>query len=463
MAGKLKDTICAIATPMGEGALSVIRLSGDSAISSVSKRFMGKQNLATAKSHTAHFGRIVDSGGNVIDEVVCTLFRTPTSFTGEDIVEISCHGGNHVTRRVLECFLETGARPAEPGEFTQRAFLNGKLDLSQAEAVADLIQAQSEKAYKTSLDQLEGSLSREMYLIRDQLSKLLGLLELELDFVEEDIELINKENVKKSVKDRIIEIEKLLSTYKYGKVWHEGVRVALVGVPNAGKSSLLNALLDENRAIVTNIPGTTRDFIEGKLTISGVLFRIIDTAGLRKTKDPIEKEGVKRSWKIAKTADIVVLVHDSTEHMTGGELEFLEMLHKKNHRQGLIIVNSKIDIRQKKQFSRSNIKEFPVVETSAISHKGVLTLTNELAKFVLSKERTESNESVTITNERHYSALHRAKDALASSLESINRGESNEFIAVDLRMAIDAIGEIVGLVTTEDILNDIFSQFCIGK
>jgi tRNA modification GTPase len=463
MTSRLKETICAIATPMGEGAISVIRLSGELAVSIVSKHFLGKQNLAIAKSHTAHFGRIVDSRGNIVDDVVCTLFRTPTSFTGEDIVEISCHGGNHVTRRVLECFLETGAHPAEPGEFTQRAFLNGKLDLSQAEAVADLIQAQSEKAYKISLDQLEGSLSREILVIRDQLTKLLGLVELELDFVEEDIKLVDKENVKKSVQDVMLKIEKLLNTYKYGKVWHEGVRVALVGVPNAGKSSLLNALLDENRAIVTNIPGTTRDFIEGKLIISGVLFRITDTAGLRTTKNPIEKEGVKRSLKIAKTADIVVLVHDCTEHMTRSETKFLETLHKKNRRQGLLIVNSKIDLREKEKKSTNEIKNFPVVETSAISHNGVLTLRSELARFILSKERAEGMESVTVTNERHYSALQRAKNALVSSLDSVNRGESNEFIAVDLRMAIDAIGEIVGLVTTEEILNDIFSRFCIGK
>ena len=247
----------------------------------------------------------VDNQNKTIDEVVCTIFRAPKSFTGEDTVEISCHGGIHVTRRVLECILETGVRPAEPGEFTQRAFLNGKLDLSQAEAIADLIQAQSDKARQTSLDQLEGALSKQIHIVREQLVQSLGLLELELDFSEEGIALIDKKKVENLFKLGILEIDQLIKTYKYGKVWREGVRVALVGVPNAGKSSLLNALLKEDRAIVTDVPGTTRDFIEEKMTIAGVLFRMIDTAGLRETEDTVEKEGVHRTWKVIKGSDIM--------------------------------------------------------------------------------------------------------------------------------------------------------------
>jgi tRNA modification GTPase len=463
MVRHFEDTIAAIATPLGEGAISVIRISGEFAIKNVATRFKGKQNLATVKSHTAHFGRFVDANGIIVDEVICTVFLAPTSFTGEDMVEVSCHGGIHVTRRVMECLLETSIRPAEPGEFTQRAFINGKLDLSQAEAIADLIKAQSDKAYRTSLNQLEGTLSQEIRVIRDQLIKSLGLLELELDFVEEEIELINKKNFKNLIEAEISTIENLLCTYKYGKVWREGVRVALIGVPNAGKSSLLNALLQEDRAIVTNIPGTTRDFIEENVTISGVLFRIIDTAGLRQTKNTIEQEGVKRTRKVVLTSDIIVLVHDSTKPITQYELKFLKNIQKNHPHSHLIIANNKIDIRSGKKRSNILIKKGLVVKTSAISHEGIKLLKNELERFVFDNSYAEDRESITITNERHYSALMRAKEALTSSLESSKLGESEEFIALDLRRGIDAMSEIIGLVTTEDILNNIFSKFCIGK
>jgi tRNA modification GTPase len=459
---RLGNTIAAIATPIGEGAISVIRVSGESAIHKVASRFNGKQDLAKVKSHTAHFGHIVDDKNKTVDEVVCTVFHAPKSFTGEDSVEISCHGGILVTRRVLECILETGVRPAEPGEFTERAFLNGKMDLSQAEAVADLIQAQSDKARQTSLDQLEGALSKQIHVVREQLIQSLGLLELELDFTEENIALVDKKKVENLFNVTILELDQLIRTYNYGKVFREGVRVALVGVPNAGKSSLLNAMLKEDRAIVTDVPGTTRDFIEEKMTIAGVLFRMIDTAGLRETEDKVEKEGVHRTWKIIKGTDIIVFVHDSTKSITSDEMLFLEKIKKEKHKE-LVLANNKVDLQHKKLPLGYIFDKILILETSVMNNAGIENLKNALFKKVLDQTQAESKESVIITNVRHYSALLKAKQCLKSALNSLKKGKSEEFIAIDLRTAIDSIGEIVGLVTTEEILNNIFSKFCIGK
>jgi tRNA modification GTPase len=460
--GRLENTIAAIATPIGEGAISVIRVSGDSAIHKVARLFKGKHDLAKAKSHTAHFGRIVDDQNETVDEVVCTVFCAPKSFTGEDTVEVGCHGGIHVTRRVLECILETGVRPAEPGEFTQRAFLNGKLDLSQAEAIADLIQAQSDKARQNSLDQLEGALSKKIHFVREQLVQSLGLLELELDFSEEGIALIDKKKIENLFRLTLLEIDQLIKTYKYGKVYREGVRVALVGVPNAGKSSLLNALLNEERAIVTDVPGTTRDFIEEKLLIEGVLFRMVDTAGLRETEDMVEKEGVQRTWKVIRGADIIFFVHDSTKKITNDEIIFLDRIRKESQKD-LIVVNNKIDIQTDKLPLKNIPENILLIETSAVNNTGIDKLKNAVFNNVLDKTQAENKEAAIITNERHYSALLKAKQSMISALDSLKTGESEEFIAIDLRASIDSIGEIVGLVTSEEILNNIFSKFCIGK
>ena len=462
MIGQLGNTIAAIATPIGEGAISVIRVSGEFAINKVASRFRGKINLSKAKGHTAHFGRIVNNQNETIDEVVCTVFREPKSFTGENTVEVSCHGGIHVTRRVLECILEIGVHPAKPGEFTQRAFLNGKLDLSQAEAIADLIQAQSDKARRTSIDQLEGSLSKQIHIVREQLVNSLGLLELELDFSEENITFIDKNKTENLFKLAIQELDQLIKTYKYGKVFREGVRVAIVGVPNAGKSSLLNALLKEDRAIVTNVPGTTRDFIEEKMTIAGVLFRMIDTAGLRETEDIVEKEGLQRTLKIIKSSDLIVFVHDSTKTIEPEELSFIDMIKKEKHKE-LIIANNKIDIQQNKMPLEHISEKAQIIETSALNNTGIEFLKDEIFKKVLDQPHPENKESVIITNERHYSAILKAKHSMKSALSSLKNGKSEELIAVDLRTAIESIGEIIGLITTEQILNNIFSKFCIGK
>lgn len=460
MTNLLEDTIAAIATPIGEAAISMIRVSGNKAIQNIAIIFRGKKDLNDVKSHTAHFGKIIDEQENAIDEVVCTVFKMPHSFTGENVVEVTCHGGTHITKRVFERIIETGIRPALPGEFSKRAFLNGKIDLSQAEAIADLIHAQSDKAYRTSIEQLEGRLSVEINSIRNKLIELLGILELELDFIEENIELIEKKNVEDRITDILCEVEQLLKTYKYGKVWREGIKVAIIGSPNAGKSSLLNALLKKERAIVTEIPGTTRDFIEEKILINGVMFRLIDTAGLRATNDPIEKEGIKRTKKVAKNADVIILVHDSTKKFRDRENELIKEIIDKQDRKKVIIANNKIDLH--KSMKINNWKGYEVVGISALTLKGLDDLEKKLSEIVIDNS-IEIKETATITNERHYSALLRTKEGITLALNSIKNGESNEFITANIRIALNALGEIVGVVTTEEILNNIFSKFCIGK
>jgi tRNA modification GTPase len=290
----------------------------------------------------------------------------------------------------------------------------------------------------------------------------LGLLELELDFSEEGIALIDKIKIENLFRLTILEIDQLIKTYKYGKVYREGVRVALVGVPNAGKSSLLNALLNEERAIVTDVPGTTRDFIEEKLLIEGVLFRMVDTAGLRETEDMVEKEGVQRTWKVIRGADIIVLVHDSTKNITNDEIFFLDRIRKENPKD-LIVANNKIDIQTEKLPLKNIPENILLIETSAVNNTGIDKLKNAVFNNVLEKTQAENKEAAIITNERHYSALLKAKQSMISALDSLKTGESEEFIAIDLRASIDSIGEIVGFVTSEEILNNIFSKFCIGK
>lgn len=369
-----------------------------------------------------------------------------------------------ITKRIVECLIEAGARPATPGEFTKRAFLNGRVDLVQAEAIADLIRSQSDRAQQVSISQLEGNLSARLLAIRSQLMELAGLLELELDFTEEGIELIGKNTFVGRLRHIIDEVDGLKKTYKYGKVLRDGLKVALVGIPNAGKSSLLNALLKRERAIVTDIPGTTRDFIEEKIIIDGVLFRLTDTAGLRDTEDLIEKEGIRKTWEVINHSDIIVLVHDVTKKFMRYELEFLNTVRNKNLSiTSVILANNKIDMEHGDIIIPDRIDKTCIVHTSAIDSKGVEDLKRILLKQIPQEMKYEGKEPVSITNHRHYSALVQARDRLANSLQSIEEGLSEEFITVDLRAALDSIGEIVGLVTSEEILNNIFKSFCIGK
>ncbi|HLF19965.1 MAG TPA: tRNA uridine-5-carboxymethylaminomethyl(34) synthesis GTPase MnmE, partial [Bacteroidota bacterium] len=320
------DTIVALATPLGEGGISVIRITGPDAFHLTGKVFRGKSTIADAQSHTAHFGRIVDENEVALDQVVVVVFRSPNSYTGEDTAEISCHGGVLVTRKIIEALIRRGARHATPGEFTKRAFLNGKLDLSQAEAVADLIHAGSDVAYRSSLAQLHGNLSAKIQNLRNQLIESISLLELELDFVEDGIELIDKSKVIEQVRQAIGNADELTGSYQAGRIYREGVKVVIAGVPNAGKSSLLNALLNENRAIVTEIPGTTRDVIEEGLSIGGVMFKVADTAGVRETTNFIEQEGLRRTEAQSQNCDVLLLVMDASRDLSQQEQQSLGLL-----------------------------------------------------------------------------------------------------------------------------------------
>ncbi len=452
-----EDTIVALATPPGESALAIIRLSGPQTFQIVDRCFRAKKPVAMQPSHTIQFGKIVEASEKLVDEVLCAVFRAPHSYTGEDSVEISCHGGVLVTRRILEILVESGARLAKPGEFTKRAFLNGKIDLSQAEAVADLIHAQSVRAHQSSINQLIGRLSKEIKKLRDELVESLRLLELELDFVEEDIEFVDKANIETQINKTCVQLQSLINTYKVGKVYKEGVKVVLVGEPNVGKSSLLNALLEEERAIVTHIPGTTRDFIEEAISIEGILFRLVDTAGIRETEDPIEKEGVRRTEELASTADVILAIFDASKPINMNSI----ISHiKKAEGSHLLVVLNKTDLKNPDDFIET---EYKTIKTSAKIRDGIEELKRELLKIVSEGEGTFTESSVVVTNQRHVEALQKALISLNRAKESLKNNVSNEFIAIDLRLALDFLGEIIGVVTTDDILNGIFEKFCIGK
>lgn len=461
------DVIAAIATPVGEGGIAVIRVSGKGVLGVVDSRFRGNVRLAEARTQTAHVGWIVDDSGGVLDEVVALVFRSPHSYTGEDVVEVSCHGGVWVTRRILESVIVAGARPAEPGEFTKRAFLNGRIDLSQAEAVADLIRARADRAHRTSLEQLGGKLSKQVTGIRDELVDACGLLELELDFAEENIEFTDKAVLARKLASVIGTLEGLIRSYRYGKVCREGVKVVLSGKPNVGKSSLLNALLNENRAIVTEVPGTTRDVIEEDLIIEGVLFRVVDTAGLRETADIVEQEGVKRSENQILNSDILLLMFDLSESVGEIERRLLERILQKIDRgqTGCLVVQNKMDLVSNgtPDPMLEFIDGYPRVKISALKGTGLESLRKELVNLALGGDKGLLEEGVTVTNNRHKEALDKARNHLQLALRSLGDGQSGDFIAMDLRSALDFLGEIVGVVTTDDILNAVFSKFCIGK
>lgn len=460
----LDDTIAAISTPIGEGGIGIVRLSGRDAFR-IAGRIFRPARLKTQdsgfKTHTIHYGHIVNSeSGDVIDEVLVSFMKAPATYTREDVVEISCHGGIVPLRDVLELCLKEGARLAEPGEFTKRAFLNGRIDLTQAEAVIDVIRAKTERSLKAAMEQLGGALSSRLNLIREGLINLTVYIEAYIDFPEEDIDIPSKEWLEAEVVRILDEIDYLLNSFKAGKILREGISTAIIGRPNVGKSSLLNALLMEDRAIVTEIPGTTRDIIEEVLNIDGIPLRIVDTAGIRKAKDLLEEEGIKRSIKAIENADLVLLVIDSSQDLREEDRALLE---KVKERQGIIVLN-KIDLPQKIEGSSLSkvIGDKPLIRISATEGAGIEELRQAISNLIF-RGRVISQDGAIVTRLRHKKALLNAKENLENFRNNLKKNQPPEFLSLDLRDALDHIGEIVGAVTTEDILNRIFSEFCIGK
>ncbi|WP_149244275.1 tRNA uridine-5-carboxymethylaminomethyl(34) synthesis GTPase MnmE [Dyadobacter sp. 32] len=447
-----QEAICALATPSGVGAIAVIRVSGLHAIAIVNASFKGR-NLEQAASHTVHFGTIHE-GDRIIDEVLVSVFKTPRSFTKEDSVEISCHGSDYIIRQILKLLVKNGARIAKPGEFTQRAFLNGQFDLVQAEAVADLIAADSEASHKTALNQLRGGFSKKLSGLRTELIHFASLIELELDFGEEDVEFAGRDDLRTLIASLQQTIAPLIDSFDYGNALKEGVPVAIIGSPNVGKSTLLNALLNEEKAIVTSVAGTTRDVIEDTIVLEGLKFRFIDTAGIRETADLVESIGIERSRGAMEKADIVIFLFDSEQTFLENKQVAAELASGKN----LLWVFNKIDI-EPEIFNKLKTENTEIIGISAQTQEGLSMLTEVLVNRVYGQSATDT----VVTNLRHYEHLLKTQDALNEVINGLDTGITGDFLAQDIRLSLHHLGEITGTIVTDDLLDNIFSKFCIGK
>ncbi len=463
-----QDIIVAPATPPGLGALSVVRLSGEGAIALVDA-FFPSQRLSTATARMAYFGSLYTEERGLLDEVLLTCFRAPHSFTGEETVEISSHGSPYIVQEIIQLFLRQGARLAQPGEFSLRAFLNAKLDLSQAEAIGDLIAAQSAAAHRLALHQLKGGVSKEINLLRQQLIDFASLIELELDFGEEEVEFADRGQLRSLVESIRSRLQTLTDSFALGNAIKQGISTVIAGRPNAGKSTLLNALLEEERAIVSPIPGTTRDTIEESLTIEGIHFRLIDTAGIRAATDEIEAIGVERTLAKVKSSRLLLYVFDVIETSPAMLHEDIDQLYQADSQ--LILVANKMDLNPYTRFEQyfpegaytgawklSPAQFVPVIASSA---SNIHLLRERL--FELGVTRAASNNDVVLSNARHYEALLRADEDLSRVLIGLQQGIPTDFVAMDIRQSLHHLGEITGQITTEDLLGNIFSRFCIGK
>ena len=459
------DTIAAIATAPGDGGIAVIRISGEKSFTIIDQIFSKSRKDIRIEAYEAHHlyhGHILDAEtGKMVDEVLCVIMKSPNSYSGEDMAEIHSHGGNLVPNKILNLLFKLGARPANPGEFTLRAFLNGKMDLTQAEAVTDVVNAQTEKGLKQAELQLEGALSNKINSYKSNLADILAEIEAQVDFPEEDIDSIVKERIVSRTNELLENISILVKSYEEGRIIKNGVNTAILGKPNAGKSSLLNQLIMKDRAIVSPIPGTTRDFIEETIDIGGIALKLIDTAGIRATDDQIENIGVELAKKKAEEAELIIAVIDSSMELDSDDIAILEQIKNKKAIIALNKSDKETKITQNKLIQHIDDRK-PVV-TSAKLGSGIEELKSSIKDLLIqSDSQSESNE-LLLTELRHKLALEKSTESLESFLTAIEKNESPEFLALDLRVALDALGEITGEVTTEDILGRIFSKFCIGK
>ena len=471
--GQNNDTICALSTANGVGAIGLIRISGNEALSIVSK--ISSKNLVGAASHTAHFATIKNKLGEIIDEVLITIFSKGKSFTGEEIAEIGCHGSPFIQQQIIQLLLDNGCRMAEPGEFTMRAFMNGKMDLSQAEAVADLIASQSRNAHNIAMKQMRGGFSNELKDIREKLINFASLIELELDFGEEDVQFADRTQLNKMVNDVLLYIGRLAKSFELGNAIKNGVPVAIVGAPNTGKSTLLNTLLGEDRAIVSNIEGTTRDVIEETLNINGILFRLIDTAGIREGAETIEAMGIERSLEKIKSAQIVLVMSDYSEEGSKAEghasmdtktaAQWVNELQTQYPDKKFVLVGNKVDLRYV-DLNELSVPNFlrdvsKFISISAKEGKGIDELRSWMETQVLGNFDL-ANETI-VSNVRHFDALNKTEASLQSAKDGLESDVSSDFVAMDIRQAMYQLGSITGDISSDEILGNIFSKFCIGK
>ncbi|WP_025691492.1 tRNA uridine-5-carboxymethylaminomethyl(34) synthesis GTPase MnmE [Paenibacillus zanthoxyli] len=457
----LSDTIAAVSTAVGEGGIAIIRVSGPDSITQVAPLFESRIPLTEAESHTVHYGHIVSPGsGEIMEEVLVTVMRAPRSFTTENVVEISTHGGVISVRRVMDVLLQQQIRLAEPGEFTKRAFLGGRIDLSQAEAVIDLIRSKSDRAFSVALKQVGGSLSQRIGILRQSLLELLAHIEVNIDYPEHDVELLTAEYVKDKSREVMGGIYQLLKTATQGKILREGITTAIVGRPNVGKSSLLNALARENKAIVTDIPGTTRDVIEEFVTINNIPLKLLDTAGIRETMDVVEKIGVERSKAAVSEADLILLVLNASEPLHEDELTLMEQIHG---RQVLCIMN-KMDLPPKlnKSVLLQYFDESAIVSMSVLEEKGLDQLEEAISELFFGG-KLESGDLTYVSNVRHIALLKKAHKSLQDAYEAAEQLIPIDMIQIDVRLAWEQLGEIVGDTAADSLLDQIFSQFCLGK